>query len=1279
MKLNITNTFQAFFFIAQLLVFDFTLSAQFSPSPWRLIGVYHNNNILNDSVARIYYENRVGLIHVNGDTLVKPLYTNIFNSKNGYFIIYNSGSQIGLLNEKFQQVLGPDHSSIIILNEGIQVVKDEFIKYYDFSGNEKLDTFYSNYLISDSENGLFAVSKKLKKYGVMDDSSKSWVLQPEYHSIDISNPNFILASNQNGFQVFNPKGISLHKKSNQRIISWGEFFLVRASEHSPYFIYDADGKPFDKIPKLYGNVYCDDNLYHLSGNYRYLYDKNFNLLSEGVKVTKFNEKPLGNKSTNYHTSEKDQKVALHIDYKKVTPFKYSKLETSDSLIIGVHSAGIDILDNAGKVISEFKPNISFISGAKVFQVSTVSKDSVYFFDKNQFLKIPPYNELYFKNSLIATRLEKKWNILDLKGNILVAEAESVDFGLPYANGFIYTKNKLKGWYSPKGFLLPEYEQILIYKNGLFSALKNNVWKLYNISGTEFSPISFDKIVEHDYGLVCTTNENTFVLPKDKSEFISFQDFQYISKLFFTGKKDHKWAIYKADMTPMNNKSYENILINRQIIKSDDEYFMLNFSTDKIRYHDFDTMYYISDILIGKKNDSTAVFTMKGNSKNYVCDSIKLVMSYAAIYKDGKLTIMDYYNENPDIKDVDKLIYADHPHMEEIVVVKKTDVYEVYCLGKKILSLHDPDIKVEIKNSIISYSLAGKKYLYDVSKDSSYEKKYDLYKLAYSGNYIVENNFKYGLVDNNHKEIIPCKYGDYFSIINDTFVVVRNQSQMALYDLNGKLCIPLDNYDGSFTSNKNYIFAKLNNYYGYYYIKAKKWHPSSKYQDIKDCNIRIEGIGDIFIFVEKGKYGLMNEQCNVVLSPEYESIELSLNKFILSKNDKKSVIFVQRNMEKTSDYINFVTTSFENFWVGCSNHTFDLFYNDEFIRKFKGQNPNFLSYNYLSYISQSINGNDSIFIYDLKTNKIAYAGNQKIVNILSSERFIKEEKYGKYMLIDTKNNALIENSLDDYKSIKGKLLWVKIDGKQGVIDYNGKIIIEPKYDDFSNKINNWTDFLTLHSNQKIDVYDKNYKFIKSLDYDYMGTFSHNVAPIRKGSRWGFVDTSWNEVIPIVYDFCEGFYTPPVTFVYKDRKLEFIDPQGKPTLNPKNLSVVLNEMLGQIVASGNYNKENYDKIVCEEYYIKISDKLIFKDNETGKFGLMNPFYDIILPSYYDEIKRIETDFKHCFGYRINDKWGLLDANGSVLIEPTFERLEHDYFSKKLKVSIDGHSSLIDFPEK
>ncbi len=1265
--------------ISFLILYINVTTSQFSHSPWRLNGVYHNNNILNDSVARIYQNELLGLIHINGDTLLKPKFKSIKQQDHGLYVTFLGSDEIGVLNSQCQEMLKTKHSAISIHKHGIQGVIGDRVIYYDFDGNEKQDSFYNTYYVASEENGLIVVSSDLKKYGVMTDSSKTWVLQPNYHTIDISNPNFILTNNKNDYQIFNPQGVALHKKSNQRIFIWGNYFVITAPENAPNLIYDKHGNSFDKLRKLYGKVYCDDLLYNFIGNYRYLYDKELNLILEGEKALKIYEKPLGHQNKKYHLSEKDQKVALHIDYKKVTPFKYSKLETSDSLIIGVHSAGIDILDNTGKVISEFKPNISFISGAKVFQVPTVSKDSAYFFDKNQFLKIPSCDELIYHYSLIATRLGKKWNILDLKGNLLVTDAESVDFGIPNANGFIYTKNKFKGWYSTKGTLLPEYEQILIYKNGLFSALKNNAWKLFDKGGTAFSDINFDKIVEYDYGLVCNTTDKTFLLPKNKREFVSFQDFKNVSKLFFTGKKDHKWAIYNADITPMNNKSYENILINRQIIKSDDEYFVLNFSTDKIRYYDYDTMYYISDILIGKKNETTTIFTMNGNSKSYVCDSIKLVKSYAAIYKDGKLTIMDYYNENPDIKDLDKLIYADHPQREEIVIVKKTDLYEVYSLGKKILSLHDPDIKVEIRNSIISYSLNGKKYLYDISKDSSYEKKYDLYKTAFSGFYIVENNFKSGLVDNNHKEIIPCKYGEYFSIINNEYIEVRDTFKSAVYDMDGRLCIPLDNYDGKFTANKNYIFAKQNNYYGYYDIKAKKWHPSSKYQDIKDCNIRIEGIGDIFIFQEKGKYGLMNDQCNVVLSPEYESIQLSVDKFLLSRKDKKSVISLLKNMKKTPEYNEILSISLENFWAGVNENTFDLYFNDEFIQSFSGYQPNFLSHEYLSYKKGNTKNDDIYEIFNLKDKKLFYSGKQNIARILNKDRLIAEENFY-YRLIDVDNKNLFDQPIQDYKTIKNNMLWIRADGKQGVIDYNGKIVIEPKYEeDFSEKIYSFEKFLALKNNQKIDIYDKSLTLIKSLDYDYIGAFSHNVAPIRKGSQWGFIDTSWNIVIPLLYDYCQSFYSPPVTFVYKDKKLEFIDPQGKPTVNPKNLSVVLNEMLGQIVSSGNYNKENYDKIVCEEYYIKISDKLIFKDNETGKFGFMNPFYDITLPAKYDEIKRIETDFKYCFGFKVNEKWGILDANGSVLSEPIFDRLEYDFSSKKLKVSKDSHSSIIDFPEK
>ena len=39
---------------------------------------------------------------------------------------------------------------------------------------------------------------------------------------------------------------------------------------------------------MYGNVYCEDNLYQVSKFYRVLYDTNFNLICEGEKVSKLN-------------------------------------------------------------------------------------------------------------------------------------------------------------------------------------------------------------------------------------------------------------------------------------------------------------------------------------------------------------------------------------------------------------------------------------------------------------------------------------------------------------------------------------------------------------------------------------------------------------------------------------------------------------------------------------------------------------------------------------------------------------------------------------------------------------------------------------------------------------------------------------------------------------------------------------------------------------------------------------------------------------------------------
>jgi hypothetical protein len=1280
MNLNAIIIIRSVILVSCIIIFNNPLWSQFSSSEWRLLGVNHNNDVLDDSTAIFYLNSLQGIISINGDTLVKPKYRNIKKMKNGFYGTFSNNFEKGIINREYKEILTPKHTNITLLAQGIQVIDSSKILYYDYEGNEKKDTFFTKYFITHSENGLLIASENQKDYGVIDEITKTWILKPKYHRIDISNPNFILTSNKDDNQVFSAKSKELLNKSKQKIIVWGSNFLIRDTENSPYFIYNSNGKRFDKIPKMYGNVYCEDNLYQVSKFYRVLYDTNFNLICEGEKVSKLNEKPLGHKTSNYHTEEKDQKLALLIDYKRVTQYKYSKIETADSIMIAVHSAGIDILDKDGKTIKFFSPNITFLSGKKLFHVKTAEKDSIYSFDSNQYIPTIQFKEIYNKGGLLAIKKEKNWDILDRNGKIIIQDAESVENGDLNAKGFVYSKNNLKGWCSTTGFLEVEFDQIRPLKNELLAALKNNEWKLFYNNGKPYSSLNISKIEEFEFGIICTTNDKTYVLVDGQREFIECQDFQLISEKYILIKNDNKWRFYDKTSEPINNKHYVTININNNIIGTDHEYYVRNNNNNELKSYDFDTMYYQSNILIGKKDDSTSIFTSLAGFKSYLCDSVGSINSFAAIYRNGKISLLELIYGDTMVQNADQIVHAENLQSEKFIIVRKSDQYEVYYGSKQVLTLSDPDIKIEIKSTVISYNLNGKRLIYDAIRDLSYVKKYDIYKLAFSGFYIVENNFKYGLVDNNHEEIIPCKYSEYFNIINNEYIEVRDTLKSAVYDIHGRLSIPLDNYDSNFTSNKNHIFAKKNNYYGYYDILAKKWHPTSKYQDIKDCNIRIDGIGDIFIFLEKGKYGLMNEQCNVVLSPEYESIELALNKFILTKNNKKSVIFVSSKMEKTSEYKNFIVTSFEDFWIGLKDQAFDLYNNNIFVKSFSGYDPVFLSYQYLSYKKGITEKNSVKEIFDLKNEKLLYSGKQNIVRILNGERLIIEENHGNYRLIDKVNNALFDQPIQEYKTIKGNMLWIKADGKQGVIDYNGKIVIEPKYEeDFSEKIYSFEKFLTIKNNQKIDIYDKSLTLIKSLDYDYMGAFSHNVAPIRKGSQWGFIDTSWNEVIPLIYDYCHSFYSPPITFVYKDKKLEFIDPQGKPTVNPKNLTVILNEMLGQIVASGNFNKENYAKLVCEEYYIKISDKLIFKDNETGKFGLMNPFYDIILPSSYDEIKRFETDFKYCFGYKLNEKWGIWDSTGYVIFEPTFERLEHDFLSKKLKVSINGHSSLIEFPDQ
>ncbi len=207
------------------------------------------------------------------------------------------------------------------------------------------------------------------------------------------------------------------------------------------------------------------------------------------------------------------------------------------------------------------------------------------------------------------------------------------------------------------------------------------------------------------------------------------------------------------------------------------------------------------------------------------------------------------------------------------------------------------------------------------------------------------------------------------------------------------------------------------------------------------------------------------------------------------------------------------------------------------------------------------------------------------------------------------------------------------GKWGVIDSNGNIIINPIYDDMITIPDNKTDVF-------ICAYDVNYED---------GTYKTKVL------------NSKNKEILQGYDLVEAidnydenhniWYEKDILKTKKDGKYGLINNSGK-----------------ELLAC------NYDEItqiigIKNSYIIKQGDKIGLADN-TGK---------IIINPVYKEIKALGDDYKN--GYitvNIDNKYGIIDFTGKVILDNKYDDITNVVGDKKYVVKEDGKYKVISSAE-
>lgn len=126
------------------------------------------------------------------------------------------------------------------------------------------------------------------------------------------------------------------------------------------------------------------------------------------------------------------------------------------------------------------------------------------------------------------------------------------------------------------------------------------------------------------------------------------------------------------------------------------------------------------------------------------------------------------------------------------------------------------------------------------------------------------------------------------------------------------------------------------------------------------------------------------------------------------------------------------------------------------------------------------------------------------------------------------------------AVSGAGLGDSVNHKWGLIDYNGNIVVPPKYDRL-------TDFceglMAVKSDSLWGFINQHGEEVIPPQYTEANKFSYGRAAVKSGGKWGYIDLSGETVIPFLYDTATSFDYGRATVTLNGELLR-IDLSGTP---------------------------------------------------------------------------------------------------------------------------------------
>jgi hypothetical protein len=555
-----------------------------------------------------------------------------------------------------------------------------------------------------------------------------------------------------------------------------------------------------------------------------------------------------------------------------------------------------------------------------------------------------------------------------------------------------------------------------------------------------------------------------------------------------------------------------------------------------------------------------------------------------------------------------------------------------------------------------------------------------YQEVYSYDYGFQTllNGQYGLLSNDGREILPNSYSSITPVNKKIFFVEDFQGNKLLVDdKNNQLTktkysdFKIVYENGGYYGNAVAYLAAIKGRFGLLDLSFNTIHPFSK-ELMEVINVNNT---NYIKFKMNGKWGMINLAGKEIVKPIYNDISVALEKVlivskggkvnewggvegakygVIDENGKERIKLIYDDVKMY--YQNIVTLKLKDNW-----HAFD-------------KNLNKLFSEGYAFIDQA---SENTIIVNKGGQESNYA--------------IEGGVYGLYNLFGELIIPINYNQITSKGYGQDQIFLAKKNGKYGVINQEGKVILDPTYEEMncSNEICIVGKYNERSTELKYGLLysdGSETNLLTELKYDAIQRNHGNETwTVKVNNSWGIISNKGKEIIPSNYFFIEGSGSYTATDLYKINENGVIEKslydnsftvQGgafglvnssKELLLPLNYSelemlqdsLVIAKTAGTDQKAGIFNIKTKKWIVPVEYeYLKQVDYqnslfMVGSDVklsdwggiESGKMGVVDLANKLIVPMNYSEI-RSDNSMLICNSLDFSG-FDLYDSKGNLLL--------------------------------